>query len=75
MHNLEKLIELCARHDSAFANLKSLGQQLTPYAVELRYDDDFWPAPADAQEAFDAARSICDFVLTRLPPDVRPPNG
>lgn len=43
VHNVEKLIVLCASHDPAFHDLKGLGQELTPYAVELRYDHEFWP--------------------------------
>src|SRR5438067_13923662 len=38
-HNLEKLAELCALNDPSFSSVKSLAQGLTPYAVELRYDD------------------------------------
>lgn len=44
VHNLEKLVELCAQHDAAFSTLKVKSQELTPYAVGLRYDDEFWPA-------------------------------
>lgn len=39
IHNLEKLIELCAQFDPSFLSIKTLSQELTPYAVELRYDD------------------------------------
>lgn len=34
IHNLEKLIELCEQVDPAFQNIKTLGQELTPYAVD-----------------------------------------
>ena len=67
IHNLEKLIELCARTDRSFMTIKILGQELTPYAVELRYDDEFWPSVEIARQALDAATTIRDFVLERLP--------
>ncbi len=67
IHNLEKLIELCARQDPSFMAIKTLGQELTPYAVELRYDDEFWPSSETARQALDAATTIRDFVLHRLP--------
>ena len=42
-HNLAKLVELCRRADSSFPDLRSVVEPLTPYAVELRYDQEFWP--------------------------------
>ena len=71
IHNLEKLIELGAKHDPDLLSIKSLGQNLTPYAVELRYDDEFWPAAATASQALDAARTIEKFVMDRLPPEMK----
>lgn len=55
IHNLEKLIELCAQTDPSFLTVKPLGQALTPYAVDLRYDETFWPSAETAMEARDAA--------------------
>ncbi len=72
IHNLEKLIELCAKLDPSFTTIKRLGQELTPYAVELRYDDEFWPSRETAREALDAATTLRDFVLARLPATTRP---
>jgi len=71
VHNIEKLVELCAREDAAFSALKPLGQSLTPYAVELRYDEEFWPTIETARQAFDAAATICRFVADRLPAEGR----
>ncbi len=67
IHNLEKLIELCAQRDSSFLSIKALSQELTPYAVELRYDDEFWPSVETVQQALDAALTIKGFVMDRLP--------
>jgi HEPN domain-containing protein len=72
IHNLEKLIELCAKMDPSFTTIKRLGQELTPYAVELRYDDEFWPSRETAQEALDSATTIRDFILDRLPAMTKP---
>jgi HEPN domain-containing protein len=72
IHNLEKLIELCAQRDPAFLDLKVMSQELTPYAVELRYDDEFWPAIETARQAFDAALTVKNFVLDRLPDEFKP---
>lgn len=72
IHNLEKLTELCAGRDASFLTIKTLGQELTPYAVELRYDDEFWPSSETARQALDAATTIRDFVLARLPETTNP---
>ncbi len=74
IHNLEKLIELCARVDPSFMTVKTLGQELTPYAVELRYDEEFWPSDQTARQALDAATTIREFVLDRLPATTSPPE-
>lgn len=67
IHNLEKLIELCARVDPSFMSIKTAGQDLTPYAVELRYDEEFWPSEQIARQAMDKATAIRDFVLAHMP--------
>ncbi len=71
-HNLEKVIGLCAQVDPAFLELKPLGEILTPYAVEMRYDDDFWPPFETVQEALETALAIKCFVAARLPNEMKP---
>ncbi|RME36812.1 MAG: HEPN domain-containing protein [Thermoflexia bacterium] len=75
VHNLEKLIELCARRDPEFLSLKPLGQQLTPYAVSLRYDPEFWPEIDVAEHALHAALTIKEFVPERLPAEMKEEEG
>jgi HEPN domain-containing protein len=66
-HNLSKLVELCAQADVSFRTLLPLVESLTPYAVELRYDDEFWPSLEVAREARSSALAVKSFVLARLP--------
>ena len=49
-----------------------LRQELTPYAVELRYDEEFWPTLEAACQAYQAALTIKTFVLDRLPDEMKP---
>ena len=65
-HNLAKLVGLAAQMDQTFESLRPTADPLTPYAVELRYDDEFWPGPDVAKNACSAAQTIKDFVLARL---------
>jgi HEPN domain-containing protein len=69
-HNLTKLVELCAQVDSSFASLTPTVEPLTPYAVELRYDDEFWPDKKTARAACESALTVRDFVLARLPTEI-----
>jgi HEPN domain-containing protein len=70
VHNLEKLIEICAETEADFLTIRLVGADLTPYAVELRYDDEFWPDMATARHAYAAALAIKELVLRHLPPDL-----
>jgi HEPN domain-containing protein len=69
-HNLAKLVHLCAAIDPTFTELAPTAEPLTPYAVELRYDVEFWPSPEVVAEAQNAANTIREFVLAKLPEDV-----
>ncbi len=66
-HNLTKLLEICMKSETSFDALGSLVIPLSPYAVELRYDIEFWPSLQTAQAAHTAAQAVRDFVLDRLP--------
>jgi hypothetical protein len=70
-HNLTKLIEIGAGIDAAFISLLPTVAPLTPYAVELRYDDSFWPTQQVAEKARESALAVFQFVFDRLPPDIR----
>jgi HEPN domain-containing protein len=62
VHNLGRLIDLCAERDPSFQYIRTLGEKLTPYAVQLRYSADFWPNIETAREAYEAALKIKAFV-------------
>jgi HEPN domain-containing protein len=67
-HNLSKLVELAARKDPSLRDLIPDVEPLTPYAVETRYDDDFWPTRDVAEEARCLAKQVEHEVRDRLPP-------
>ena len=66
-HNLSKLVELAAGLDPTFRSLLSIVEPLTPYAVQLRYDHEFWPSREVAEEAKSLAEKVRDFILKKLP--------
>lgn len=70
-HNLTKLVELAPGIHPTFGSMASTVAPLTPYAVELRYDDSFWPSQKVAEEARSLAFEVLKFVLDRLPEDIR----
>jgi len=69
-HNLTKLVNLCAASDPRFCSLTPIVEPLTPYAVELRYDEEFWPSKEVTEQARASAAAVREFVLNRLPPEV-----
>lgn len=71
VHNLEQLSDICAERDSAFREIKEISQELTPYAVELRYDDEFWPTRETTEAAALNACRIRAFIMPRLPEECR----
>ncbi len=71
-HDIEELLGLCASIDKRFAELIEETTFLTDYAVELRYDVDFWPEKQDVEDAFKAASKIRHLVLSILPEDMHP---
>lgn len=71
-HDLEELQRLCVA-------LKPMPEltvvdltELTAYAVELRYDAEFWPPQPTAREAVALAEKVHALILAQLPPAVRP---
>ncbi|MGI8856379.1 MAG: HEPN domain-containing protein [Thermomicrobiales bacterium] len=74
-HNLVKLVELCLLLDGSFATMIHVVTPLVPYAVELRYDAEFWPDEQTAREARVSALAIEQFVLARLPKNITDSPG
>jgi HEPN domain-containing protein len=69
-HNLAKLAALCADAEASFRSLIQVVEPLTPYAVEMRYDHEFWPSREVAEEARSSARKVGEFVLRKLPREI-----
>jgi HEPN domain-containing protein len=70
-HSLEDLLLLASKADSAFTMLISDANLLTPYAVEVRYGESDEPLITDAKKAIEIAKQIRDFVLDKLPDEVK----
>ena len=67
-HNLVYLKDLCASEDPAFNSITSGIISLNPYAVAVRYPDDFRDySLEDEREAIQMAQQVESFVLERLP--------
>lgn len=72
IHNIEKLVDICAGRDPSFRGLLGRAQELTPYAVELRYDAEFWPTEDEASRALALGMDVVAFVRERLPKEFLP---
>jgi len=64
-HNLEVLLELCIKEDAEFKKIK-VGN-LSFYAVEVRYPDEFYlPTIDEAKECIEIPREVKQFVLKKI---------
>ena len=66
-HEIGELITKCEDKDSEISVLKEEGDELTDYAVVVRYPDDwFVPDMEEAEGAFEIANKIREFVLNKI---------
>ena len=72
IHDLEVLVEQCARSDATFADLVDGVEPLSPYAVRFRYPGPADPTVDEVRQALDVVANVRRFVLERLPDEVRP---
>jgi HEPN domain-containing protein len=67
-HNLADLVVVCMEVDESFASIRKNAETLTPFAVEVRYPDDFYmPTLQEAEDAYAIADEIRNYVFARLP--------
>jgi HEPN domain-containing protein len=66
-HKIIELLESCTTVDASFRDELQDADNLTDYAVEIRYPD-IWlePTLAETKEAFQTAQKVKEFVLERL---------
>jgi HEPN domain-containing protein len=71
-HNLADIVAVCMEVDRSFASIQRKAEILTPYAVEIRYPDDFYmPTKQEAEESLAITTEIKDFIFARLDVDFR----
>lgn len=69
-HNLADLVAICMNVDPTFAVIQRKAETLTPFAVEIRYPDDFYmPTRQEAEQAFAIALEIKVFISARIDGD------
>ncbi len=72
IHDLSFLVEQCKELDIEFEQIMDISSILTPYAIAFRYPGDvIEPDSEDADEAFRLAVEVFDFVLNKMPDDVK----
>lgn len=71
-HDLEELALLCDGVEPALRLHTPEVISLTPYAVRLRYDNDFWPSREEAADALAVAERVHHALRAHVPPVNRP---
>ncbi|RLI88759.1 MAG: hypothetical protein DRO65_04720 [Candidatus Altiarchaeales archaeon] len=70
-HDLEDLVLLAGTKDKKILGLKDTLAELTPFAVELRYPEFEEPSLEDTKRAIKIAQELKDYILKRLPEEVK----
>lgn len=66
-HDVEYLAYLCAQVDSDFNWVSKEVAAFLPYAVEIRYPDEFYiPSSQEVLTLFEIARKVKEFVFSKL---------
>jgi len=67
-HDIAELIKSCSEIDSEFIKLSKMNvDELTDYAVELRYAEDFYfPTIEETKDSIEIAEKVKSFVLEKL---------
>ena len=67
IHDLEILIDDCGKIDKSFEELRDEAEFLNQFYTESRYPDDYIEFSVDdAEKAYEAAKKIKDFVLSKV---------
>ncbi|MEM5861346.1 MAG: HEPN domain-containing protein [Candidatus Aenigmatarchaeota archaeon] len=67
VHSIEYLIKLCEKIDKEFEFLYDITANLTDYAIDVRYPDEFYmPTIEEAKKAFESAKKVKDFIFKKL---------
>ena len=66
-HDISELLQSCKNIDNAFSELERLNiDDITNYAVIVRYDDIIEPSKKDAEEAIAIAGHVKLFALKKI---------
>lgn len=67
VHSLEYLVKLCIEQDQSFKWLYEVAKELSDYAIEIRYPDEFYiPTLEEARKSFDIATRVKDFIFEKI---------
>ena len=66
-HDLEHLLSLCVNHDKTFKEIVEYAIDITDYAVETRYVDDWREiSPEESIRAIESAQKIRSFIAEKI---------
>ena len=67
VYTIEYLIRLCSTIDTEFEPLYEKTKNLTDYAIDIRYPDEFYiPTIEEARNAFESATFVKEFIFKKL---------
>lgn len=69
-HDLEEILPICQKIDHTLVPMKMNPEELTSYAVEMRYDAEFWPDKKVVEDALAQVEEIEKAIRKRLPKEL-----
>ena len=68
IHDIGELIEMCEAKDNQISILKKEADNLTEYAVDIRYPGLYFATPTigEAKSAFETAKKVKDYILGKI---------
>lgn len=61
-HDLRRLVALCVKVERKFHSIEAVAKRLNPYAVDFRYEPDFWPDAKLVGSLIADARAVMVFT-------------
>jgi len=69
-HDIEEILLICSERNSRLKTLDFPAEEMSSYAVEMRYDFEFWPDRQTAKRALEEVERLWKVLKESLPPDI-----
>lgn len=69
-HDIEELLLICSERHDSLKKIDFPAEELSSYAVEMRYDSEFWPDRETAKLALEQVEKLWEMLRGTLPDQI-----